>query len=359
MNRVRSALTGCGKVGQIQARALQSLPESEFVAVCDSDWSRAAAFAETYGARPYTDVPAMIAESGAQAVFICTPHPLHARPAILAAEADVHVLVEKPLAANLEDCDAMLAAARESGVKLGVISQRRWYEPVLRMKRAIESGKIGRPVLGTFTMYSWRDEAYYRSDPWRGRWDTEGGGVLINQSPHMIDLLVWLMDDQVAEVSGYWANLNHPYVEVEDSAVAILRFRGGGLGSIVTSLSQRPGIHTKVHIHGSSGASVGVETDRGATFIAGMTPIAEPPLNDLWTIPGEEGRLEAFQAEDRARFAAIDAITHYHALQIQDFLRAILEDRPPRVTGEDGRNVVALVQAIYRSNRERRPIRLD
>ena len=138
-----------------------------------------------------------------------------------------------------------------------------------------------------FTMYSWRDEAYYRSDPWRGKWDTEGGGVLVNQSPHQLDLLQWLMGP-VDEVSGYWANLNHPYVEVEDTAVAMIRFRSGGLGSIVTSLSQKPGIYTKVHVHGSNGASVGVETDRGATFIAGMTAIAEPPLNDLWTIPGEE-----------------------------------------------------------------------
>ena len=109
-----------------------------------------------------------------------------------------------------------------------------------------------------------------------------------------------------------------------------------------------------MHIHGAKGRSVGVETDRGATFIAGMSPIAEPPLNDLWTIPGEEDLLARFQAEDRARFAAIDAINHYHALQIQDFLRAILEDRAPQVTGEDGRRVVALVQAIYQSNREGR-----
>jgi UDP-N-acetyl-2-amino-2-deoxyglucuronate dehydrogenase len=358
MARVRVGLVGCGKVGQIQAEALRALPESEFVSACDSDPGRAETFARKYGVRPYTDVAAMIADSGAQAVFICTPHPLHARPAIQAAEAGAHVLVEKPLAASLEDCDAMVDAARKTGVKLGVISQRRWYEPVLRMRRAIDSGKIGRPILGTFVMLSWRDEAYYRSDPWRGKWDTEGGGVLINQSPHMIDLLTWLMDDQVVEVSGYWANLNHPYVEVEDSAVAILRFRGGGLGSIVTSLAQKPGIHTKIHIHGASGASVGVETDRGATFIAGMTPITEPPLNDLWTIPGEEQSLAGFQAEDRARFAAIDATAHYHALQLQDFLRAILEDRPPKVTGEDGRDVVAVVQAIYRSNREGRPIRL-
>ena len=278
MDRVRTALVGCGKVGQIHAQALAALPESEFVAACDVDLPRATSFATRFGVKPYSDVAQMLDECGVQALCIATPHPLHAEPAIEAARAGVHVLVEKPLAASLSDCDAMLAAARASGTKLGVISQRRWYEPVRRMKAAIDAGKIGRPVLGVFMMYSWRDPAYYQSDPWRGRWDTEGGGVLVNQSPHMIDLLKWLMDDEVAEVSGYWANLNHPSVAVEDTAVAILRFRNGGLGSIVTSLSQKPGIYTKVHIHGSTGASVGVETDRGATFIAGVSTIPEPSL---------------------------------------------------------------------------------
>jgi UDP-N-acetyl-2-amino-2-deoxyglucuronate dehydrogenase len=174
----------------------------------------------------------------------------------------------------------------------------------------------------------------------------------------MIDLLQWLMDDEVVEVSGFWANLNHPSVAVEDTSVAILRFRNGGLGSIVASLSQKPGIYTKVHIHGSSGASVGVETDRGATFIAGVSTISEPPLNDLWTIPGEEDQLARFQAEDRSRFHEIDAVNHYHALQIKDFLRAIIEDRPPLVTGDDGRGVVALFQAIYQSNRDGRAVKL-
>ena len=360
---VRTALVGCGKVGQIQAKALAELPESDFVAVCDMSADRAAAFGRSHGAEPFTDLSAMLARlkegDGPAAVFLCTPHPLHAPAAIRAAEAGVHVLVEKPLAPSLADCDAMIAAARASGVHLGVIGQRRWYEPVRRMRAAIEAGKIGRPILGTFTMFSWRDEAYYKSDPWRGKWDTEGGGVLVNQSPHMLDLLIWLMNDPVVEVSGYWANLNHPYIEVEDTAVAILRFKNGGLGSVVTSLSQKPGIATKVHIHGSSGASVGVETDRGATFIAGMTPISEPPLNDLWTIPGEEKLLAEFEAEDRVRFAAIDATTHYHALQIEDFLRAILQHRPPLVTGHDGRRAVAIFDAIYRSNREKRPIAVE
>mgnify|MGYP005819628811 CR=1 FL=1 len=355
MERLRTALIGCGKVGLTHAAALSALPESEFVAVCDADPGRAGAFATRYGARAYTEVGAMLAGSDVQAVTIATPHPLHAGAAIAAAKAGVHVLVEKPMAVTLDDCDAMLEAARDAGVKLGVISQRRLYEPVRRVKAAIDTGKIGRPVLGVFQMYSWRDPAYYRSDPWRGRWDTEGGGVLVNQSPHQLDLLQWFLGE-VEEVSGYWANLNHPGIEIEDTAVAAIRFRGGGLGSIIASVSQRPGLFTKVHVHGSNGASVGVETDRGATFIAGVSTIAEPPLNDVWTIPGEEGLLATFQAEDRARFTEIDAATYYHSLQIAEFLRAIREDRDPLVTGAEGRKVVALFDAIYRSQRERRPV---
>jgi predicted dehydrogenase len=355
MKPVRVGLVGCGKVATIHAAALQALPEAEFTACCDAVPERAAAFAAKYGAKPFTDLDAMLRE--VEAIIIGTPHPLHATAAVRAAEAGVHVLVEKPMAASLADCDAMLAAARNAGVILSVISQRRFYEPVVRMKDAIAAGKLGTPSLGVFIQYSWRDLAYYQSDPWRGKWDTEGGGVLVNQSPHQLDILLWLMGPAV-EVSGYWANVNHPGVEVDDTAVATIRFANGGIGSIATSVSQKPGIYTKVHVHGSSGASVGVETDRGATFIAGVSAIAEPPLNDIWTIPGEEHLLATFQAEDRARFAATDATTHYHALQIGDFLRAIREGRAPLVTGEDGRAVVQLFTAVYRSAKEGKPIQL-
>jgi predicted dehydrogenase len=354
---VRVGLIGCGKVGQIHAAALRGIAEAELTAVCDVNAERVQIFVEQYGGRGFTDVDALLREGKVEAVVIGTPHPLHAAPAVRAAAAGVHVLVEKPMAATLADCDAMLEAAKRARVLLGVISQRRFYEPVRRMKEAIDAGKIGTPVLGVFTMYSWREPAYYQSDPWRGKWDSEGGGVLVNQSPHQLDLLRWFMGP-VAEVSGYWANVNHPGVEVDDTAVAVLRFQNGGLGAIVTSVAQKPGIYTKVHVHGTNGASVGVETDRGATFIAGMTTISEPPLNDVWTIPGEEHLLTRFQAEDRARFTQLDAGTHYHALQIQDFLRAIREGRSPSVTGEDGRSVVELFTAIYRSNRERRPVML-
>lgn len=348
MTRLRTALIGCGKVGRIHADALRTLPESEFVAVCDASADRAAAFARDFGVAGFTDIVDMIRAARVQAVTIATPHPLHAEPTLRCCEAGVHVLVEKPLAATLADCDAMIAAAKKAGVRVGVISQRRFLEPVQRMKRAIDAGKIGRPILGVFQMYSWRDEAYYRSDPWRGKWDTEGGGVLINQSPHMLDLLQWFMGE-IDEIAGCWSNLTHPYIEVEDTALAMIRFKNGGLGSVVASLCQKLGIFTKVHIHGSNGASVGVETDRGATFIAGMSGIAEPPLNDLWTIPGEEHLLAQFQAEDRANFAKIDATRHYHALQIQDFLQAVITGKRPLVIAEDGRIVVEMFTKIYQS----------
>ncbi len=357
--RLRTALVGCGKVGHIHAQDLAALPESEFVAACDASAERAAAFAARYGIRPFTEVRAMLREAGVQAVSIATPHPLHAEPALAAAEAGVHILVEKPLAASLADCDAMLAAAARTGVVLAAISQRRLFEPVQRVKAAIAAGKIGRPALGVVAMFNWRDEAYYQSDPWRGKWATEGGGVLVNQAPHQLDLLCWLMDDPIAEVIGYWGNLNHPSIEVEDTAVAAVRFRSGGLASITVSVAQKPGLFTKVHIHGTSGASVGVETDSGPSFVAGVSTVAAPPLNDLWSVPGEEHLLAQFQAEDRAHFARIDATTHYHALQIRDFLQAILQQRRPLMTGAEARTVVALIAAIYRSQREGRPIALS
>jgi predicted dehydrogenase len=161
---------------------------------------------------------------------------------------------------------------------------------------------------------------------------------------------------EIEEVSGAWANVNHPSVEVDDTAVATIRFRSGGIGAIITSVAQKPGIYTKVQIHGTSGASIGVQTDTGATFVAGMSGIAAPPFNDIWTIPGEEDLLAGFQAEDRRRFEQVDGTSHYHRLQIQDFLQAVLGGRRPMATGDEGRIVVAMFTAIYRSQRERRPI---
>ncbi|MCJ7703555.1 MAG: Gfo/Idh/MocA family oxidoreductase [Anaerolineales bacterium] len=356
MNKIRTAIIGCGKVGQIHAEALSRIPESEFVAVCSRQIDRAQLMAQEHGAKAYTDVATMVRDSDVQAVVVCTPHPVHAEPAIAAIQAGANVLVEKPLASTLEDCDAMINAANDAGVKLGVISQRRLYPPVRRVREAIDSGKIDVPVLGMVIMLGWRDEKYYSSDAWRGKWKAEGGGVLVNQSPHQLDILQWLMGP-IDEVFGYWDNLNHPYIEVEDTAIAAIRFKNGGLGSIVVSNSQKPGLYGKVHIYGKNGASVGVQTDGGAMFIAGMTTVVEPPINDLWTVPGEEELLEKWQKEDRETFSKLDTTTHYLQLQDQDFLQAIIKDRDPMVTGVEGRKTVELFTAIYRSQRNRQPVK--
>lgn len=356
MDKIKTAIIGCGKVGHLHAKALRTLPESDFAAVCSRNQERARQFAALYGVKAYGDVEEMITNSHIQAVVICTPHPFHAEPAVKAARAGVHVLVEKALASSLQDCDAMIDAAKSSGVRLGTVCQRRFYAPCRRIRDAIDSGKIGNPIFGSVTMLGWRDKAYYDSDAWRGTWKDEGGGVLVNQAPHQIDLLQWFMGP-VDELFGYWGNLNHAYIEVEDTALAVLRFKNGALGNIVVSNSMNPALYGKVYVHGNNGASIGVQTDGGAMFIAGMSDIKEPPINDLWTVPGEEEMLKTWQKEDSEFFLRINAMEYYHHLQIQDFLRAILEDREPLITGDEGRKTVEIFTAIYRSMRDRTPIK--
>jgi predicted dehydrogenase len=297
----------------------------------------------------------MVEVCGLEAVCICTPHPAHAAPAIAAMQAGAAVIVEKPLASTLEDCDAILAAARAAGVRTATICQRRFYAPAQRIRQAIDEGKIGIPILGVVVMHGWRDEAYYAADPWRGKWREEGGGVLVNQAPHQLDLLQWYMGP-IEELFAFWGNLNHPYIEVEDTALAVLRFRNGGLGNILVSNSQNPALYGRVSVHGSNGASVGVQTDGGAMFVAGMSNILEPPVNDLWTVRGEEPLLAGWKQEDAEFFRKINAVEYYHQLQLQDFLQSILEDREPCITGEEGRKTVEIFTAIYRSQRDGRPV---
>ena len=354
--KIRSAIVGCGKVGHIHAKGLQSLREANFVAVCDQNQKRVEKFAKKYQIAPYTDVGEMVNLENGEAVFVCTPHPLHAEPAISAMQNGAHVMVEKPLASNLKDCDAMIAAAENAGVKLGVMGQRRLYPPVQRVKQAIVEGKIGKAIIGIVMMFGWRDENYYQSDPWRGTWQNEGGGVLANQASHQLDLLQWMMGP-IEELFGYWDNLNHPYIEVDDTAIAVIRFKNGAMGSIVVSNSQKPGLYGKVHIHGDNGASVGVQTDGGAMFIAGMSEIEEYPMNDLWTIPEEENKLDAMYIADMDELKGINLTNYFHALQDQDFLKAIINDQNPMITGQQGRVTVEIFTAIYRSQRDRQPIK--
>lgn len=350
--RLRTAVIGCGKVAPTHAQAWHRLPASDFVAVCDRNIDRAQSMATEFGVRAYTDLAEMIERERVQVVSVATPHPLHAVAVETAVSLGSHVLCEKPLAVDVATCDRMIDAARSAAVHLGTICQRRFYEPVRRMRDAIDAGKIGIPVLCEVFVFGWRDENYYKADPWRGTWDGEGGGVMVNQCPHQIDLLLWFMGP-LSELYGYHSNFNHPYIEVEDTAAAVMRFTGGGIGTLVLSNSQNPGLYGKVHIHGSNGASIGVQVEGAKQFISGVTAEVDAPYNDMWTIPGEEGLLERWQREDRSR--PWNIMTHYHERQFEEFLDAVIAGREPAITGEDGRAVVELFQAVYSCERERRP----
>lgn len=348
MNQLKTGIIGCGKVGDFHAKAFEALENSAFTAVCDNDINRARAFAERYGVKAYDNIETMIKECGLDIVSVCTPHPLHANPAVTAAECGCNVLIEKPLASSLEDCDRIIEAGDRNHVTIGTMVQRRFYRPCMRIKNAIDDGKLGRPVLGMVTMLGWRDKKYYDSDPWRGSWEGEGGGVMVNQAPHQIDLLQWYMGD-VDEIYGVWKNLNHPYIEVEDTAVAVIKFKNGGLGNIVVSNSQNPALYGKVHIFGENGAAAGVQTDGGAMFVAGMSTITEAPYNDLWTVEGEADMLETWKKEDTDFFYSVDSMYHYHQEQIKDFVDAVQKGEKPLVDAREGRKTVEIFTGIYRA----------
>lgn len=348
MKQLKTGLIGCGKVGDFHAKAFAALENCTFTAVCGKNLERTRAFAERYNVKAYDNIEKMIRECELDIVSVCTPHPLHAHPAVTAAECGCNVLIEKPLAATLADCDRIIEAGERNNVTIGTMVQRRFYRPCMRIRQAIDDGKIGKPILGTVTMLGWRDKKYYQSDPWRGSWEREGGGVMVNQAPHQIDLLQWYMGD-VDEIYGIWGNLNHPYIEVEDTAAAVIKFKNGSIGNIVVSNSQNPALYGKVHIFGENGAGIGVQTDGGAMFVAGMSAITEAPYNDLWTVAGEADMLAEWQRGDTEFFNSVDSMYHYHQEQIKDFADAVQRGTCPLVDAREGRKTVEIFTGIYRA----------
>jgi len=357
MKKIKTAIIGCGKVADTHARAFMNIPNSEFVAVYGRNKEKAEAFAAKYGIKAYTDITEMIKSESVQVVSVCTPHPVHADHCVEAADAGAHVIVEKPLAVNKKDSIAMIKAGQRNKVYIGTLFQRRFYEPCQRIRKAIDDGKLGDIILGDVTMLGWRSKEYYESDPWRGSWEGEGGGVLPTQACHQLDLLLWFMGADIEEVYGVYKNYNHPTIEVEDTAVAIIKFKNGSVATITASNSQNPAQYGKVRVHGSNGASVGVQTDGGAMFIAGVSSITESPYNDIWSVPGEDNMKDKWKKEDEEIFFANDPTEYYHQLQLQDFVNAVAEDREPLVTGEDGMKSAELIEAIYISSRTGLPVK--
>ncbi len=360
-SKVRFGIVGTGGIARAHAVGLAVLDgDAELVSCCDVQANRAEDFARQYGAKQhFTDAKQMLDAGGIDVVCVCTPHPQHAHPLVLAAERGIHGVCEKPFTNTVAEADQVLEAAAKAGTFVSVMSQRRWFPAAQRIKKAQEDGKLGsRIVMGESYCEMWRDEAYYKRDAWRGRWDTEGGGVMTNQSPHNIDFLLWYAGPAV-ELKAYWANVNHPYVEIEDNAVCILKFKSGGLGIIKGTVSMNPArrIHG-VTIVGDSGATVSLDCweippEQRKT----RTGPSDIGTNDIWTIPGEEN-VVSMSRQHALDYGAGD-LPNFHAHQLRDIIDAAREKRQPAVTGLDGRRVVAVIQGIYESGRTGKAVTLS
>ena len=371
-DRIGAAVLGLG-VGRMHAQAFDQLDTADLVAVCDSQEERLEPIAEQYGCRAYTSLDDLLADANVELVSVATPHKSHAALAIRCMRAGKHVIVEKPMTVDLAEADHMIATARETGRTLGTVFQRRYWPAALKAKAAIDAGRIGAPILGVAQVSFYRTQAYYERDAWRGSWEGEGGGVLTNQGIHTIDMFQWLMGGEPEEVVGRWSNLTHPYIDVEDTAAALIRFRGGALGVLTGTTSARWS-HNSMVVHGSQGHSVGVMEE----------PEGSVGYNHVWTIPGEEGTVERSLAEhvERGEYmfrtdtsaVGVGGPTscwttdyrfkqpgepNYHARQIADLVESIRTGRRPMVDGYEGKKSVAILQAVYESNRTGQPVRLE
>jgi len=342
---VRAGIIGCGGIAKTHAVALAALPEATFAACCDVDEARARALAEQYGVpHIFTDVGALLRSGTVDMVMICTPHPSHAALVIAAAEAGIHVLCEKPLTIDLGEADRMVEAAERAGIKFGGIFQRRFWPAAQRIRRAIDAGQLGRTTLAECQVRIWRPREYFARDAWRGKWATEGGGALMNQAVHAIDLFQWYMGP-ITEIFGRYATLLHgDYIDVEDTVVATVVFANGALGIIEAATTVKPDLGFKVAVHGTSNAMLSVWEQ----------PESVAGVNDLWTVAGEEEHIDVFEAglEKQPGFP------EFHRLQIQDFVRAVRDDREPAVTGAEARKALEIILAIYQSSRTGLPVRL-
>lgn len=224
-------LVGTGGIARFHAQALQLLPEAKLVAVCSRTQERAIEFTEQFGGTPYHDLSAMLANPRVEILLIATPSGIHLDPAIAAAKAQKHVLCEKPLEISSERAERMIEAHRQAGTRLGCIFQNRYLPALAPVRQALREGRFGTLTFGAVFVPWWREPAYYTESSWHGTLNLDGGGALINQSIHMIDLLCDLLSP-VEAVLGFTSSIGHPGIETEDAAIAAIRFQGGALGCI-------------------------------------------------------------------------------------------------------------------------------
>lgn len=326
-------IIGCGVIGPYHASSIKETRTAKLVACCDVIPERAHKLAADFGpgVKAYTRLEDLLADPDVVAVSVCTPSGMHSEHVIAAAQAGKHILCEKPLDIRLKAIDEAIAAARECNVKLAGVFQRRTYESTRKVREAVRTGKLGKLVLGDAYQKYFRSHEYYASGAWRATWELDGGGALMNQGVHGIDLLLHLMGP-VKRLSAYARRLVRN-IPVEDTAVAILEFENGAVGVIEGTTSVTPGYDCRIEISGDNG-----------------TIVLHGEKIERWDIPGEtENTEEAVSQGAAADPRAISVTGHVH--HIEDLCAAIKEDREPEIPGIEARRAVEVIKAIYLSSR--------
>ncbi len=344
------AIIGCGMIARYHARALAEIPGTHLAALVSRSAANAEALLTETGtpACPiFSTLDQALAAPDVNVVVITTPSGAHREPALAAAAAGKHVVVEKPLEITGPRCEEIIQACDRAGVKLCTIFPSRFADANQVLKAAVTAGKFGKLTLAETTCKWWRSQAYYDEGGWKGTQALDGGGALMNQAIHNVDLLLWLMGDAVA-VSGFTATLAHERIEVEDTATAVVRFASGALGVIQATTSVQPGYPKTIAIHGDRGSAVIEQED-----ILKWDFLEEQP---------EDAEIKArFSAKVGASGGAADpkAISHEgHRRQLADFVHAIRIGQAPQVDGREGKKAVDLICAIYESQRTGRVVEL-
>ena len=339
-------IIGAGVISHVHAKAISEIPDARLVGIHGTNAEKVAAFADRHGCRAFATLDAMLSDPDIDIVCICTPSGAHLEPALEAIRAGKHCLIEKPLEITLERCDAIINAAGKAGVQIAVIFPSRFYEAASRLKKNLDAGRFGDIVLGDAYVKWHRTDAYYRSAAWRGTWQLDGGGALMNQGIHSVDLLQWYMGP-VESVQAFVANRRHKAIEVEDTVVASLRFASGALGSIEASTALWPGSLKQIEILGTEGSAVLQESDL-------------IKWDFRQAVPEDELVRNAGGVSSHGGVSNPADISHMgHLFQINDLLRAIREGGQPAIDGPEGRRSVEIVLAIYQSAREGRMVRLS
>ena len=341
-------IVGCGMIADFHSKAIADIDGANLVACYNRTFDKAVALADkVQGCTAYNNLDAMLSDPRVNIVTICTASGAHLKPAIAAAKAGKHVIVEKPLEVTVERCDEIITACKENNVKLATIFPSRFHEASRLMKDAIDAKKFGTLTMGDAYVKWFRTQEYYDSGAWRGTWELDGGGALMNQAIHSVDLLLWMMGD-VAEVSAFSATLAHERIEVEDVVTATLKFKNGALGVIEATTASFPGSLKKIEIHGSTGSAILEEED----II--KWDFAEPTAED-------ESILKKMMGKTETGGGASDpsAIGHAaHTAQFQDFVKAIDAGTQPLIDGSEGRRSVELILAIYESAKTGQRVKL-